>query len=1334
MSLPDSLLPYIGRHFKVEALLGSGGTSRVVSVIDQRSGQRLALKQALNAAPAQRSRTHALFRQEFHVLSRIAHPNVVVVYEYGFDAGRPFYTMELVRGRALSELVPLPWQQLCAIIIDLCSPLSMLHARRFVHCDVTARNVLVTESGQTKLIDFGALTALDRPATIIAGTPPHMAPELVRKQSIDGRADMFALGALAYSMLAGRHAYPARTIQELPQVWAEAPATLGELGVDVPGELDHLIMSLLSLDAGSRPAQLAELVQRLAAILGQAPETGTLQAQLATPKLVGRDAALEQFRHAQQAAVAGQGGVVCIGGKKGMGRSRMLEACALEVIHAGSLLVHVNTEHAASAPYALFAQIVLSACSQEAAALDHLPESLRDSMAGGQGDLLSLAHKLASCSAAELERCWRALCTNRSAVVLIDDLARADVPSIQACLSQSDAAKQWPLLVVGTISADAEGGSLERDVAALVSVSRKILLSPLSQAETAQVVSSLFGETAELGPLTDWIYRASLGVPAACVELARHALEHGYVRYAEGQFRISQDALAGRVALPRAWDRALTQAIDGLSAGAREALAVLSLLTPFGALTAIEQVELLCSGGAAPAEVLEALDELSDAQLVALIGDAYELRSSSSQQQASAQLSAASAQAWQIRLAKFYEQRGHDYILLSALHFEQAGESAIACQKAIAMEALMRGPDDPNIRLGGSPTGVAFHQRMLAYAISSGRPRVEQLHLRRVLMSIGATADPSLRSEGPALLEALRDDIGLLFLESAPATASDHEKLLFALSRAQERFTQTPAGERLSPLDAIRSFAAAVASLSSMHASASDAPACAELAAMFRPLRTLAPVLEFSYQLVETSARLLSRGGRETARWRSMHDAIRDSNLGLPDLIWKYMLNSMHFNLGRDLAPLGAAEALEHAQLLAGQRRTEMQACSVRLLHALAYGDHRTAAEQRRKRAIAALASRHEDQRLVASYVTELQLVEACGDLVELQQLAAWFDAKAVGAPRAMPIAGFARACCQLLCGQLTEAETVIQKQLEAAPPLQHFIWFPLRALRAELALLRGDVQLAKQMAEDVLRMRDQAGLDFRPDTRAERVLALAHAALGDTDTALALIEPLLEAVTTEPSSLTVCAGQLHETRARIALLMQDREAFRRHYARVQAVYARHAHPGLMAKLQRLASAATHSQTARGAALAPSQRLTTIQTDLHSLDPADQYDYLLGILVQDAHSRAGYLYDLTPALHCVAAYQSSASDAALERNVSAYLERLNAWSSDRTQSVMVDTDLAITRARPDALEQFHVVPLRGSAGQLQGLALLLASSAEAIHVRTEGLATIVADVLVQLRK
>lgn len=460
-------------------------------------------------------------------------------------------------------------------------------------------------------------------------------------------------------------------------------------------------------------------------------------------------------------------------------------------------------------------------------------------------------------------------------------------------------------------------------------------------------------------------------------------------------------------------------------------------------------------------------------------------------------------------------------------------------KKALAIEALLQGPDDPNIRLGGSPTGVAFHQRLLKYALASAVPRREVLLLRRVLISIGATTDPTLRSEGPSLLEALRDDVGLTYLESAPPTASEHEKLLFGLARAQERFTQAPAGERLSPLEAIRCFATAVASVSSMNASACDAAACVQLVEMFRPLRTLAPVLDFSYSLVETTARLLSRGGRDPLRWRGLFETIRETNPGLPDLIWKYMQNAMHFSLGRELAPLGDAEALQHADELAEQRRMEMQACSLRLLYALAYGDHRAAAEQRRKRAIAALASRHEDQRLSASYLVELSLLDACGDLVELQQMAAYFEAKVAGAAGIAPVAGYARACCHVLCGQLTEAEALIERHLQSAPPLEHVIWYPLRALRAEVALLRGDAQLAKQMAQAVLRIADDAGLDVQPNTRAQRVLALAQAALGETAAALALLEPLMEAVKVEPASSTVCAGQLHETCARIALLRE---------------------------------------------------------------------------------------------------------------------------------------------------------------------------------------------------
>src|SRR5215510_6083945 len=123
---------YVAGHYRVERLLGIGGMSRVLAVLDERDGRRLALKQLVHTGRVPRHpRTLALFRQEFHVLTQIAHPNVVAVDEYGFDGDQPFYTMELVVGDPVDQLAPLGWQALCAILLDLCSPLSLLHARRF---------------------------------------------------------------------------------------------------------------------------------------------------------------------------------------------------------------------------------------------------------------------------------------------------------------------------------------------------------------------------------------------------------------------------------------------------------------------------------------------------------------------------------------------------------------------------------------------------------------------------------------------------------------------------------------------------------------------------------------------------------------------------------------------------------------------------------------------------------------------------------------------------------------------------------------------------------------------------------------------------------------------------------------------------------------------------------------------------------------------------------------------------------------------------------------------------------------------------------------------------
>jgi eukaryotic-like serine/threonine-protein kinase len=249
----------IANRYRVEATIGEGGMGRVLRVFDTRSERMLALKQLL--APKNdelRLRMTALFQQEFHVLSHIAHPHVVRVFDYGVEGLDPYYTMEILEGQDLREVSPLPWHRVAEILLQLCSALSVVHARRFVHCDLTPRNVVLMADGNAKLIDFGAMAPVGQRRSPI-GTPAYMAPEMVRGLAIDARADLFALGALAYHALTQRHAFPAASVTELEHVWTGAPPAPSNFAPDVPATLDALVISLLSLDAQARPINVAEV-------------------------------------------------------------------------------------------------------------------------------------------------------------------------------------------------------------------------------------------------------------------------------------------------------------------------------------------------------------------------------------------------------------------------------------------------------------------------------------------------------------------------------------------------------------------------------------------------------------------------------------------------------------------------------------------------------------------------------------------------------------------------------------------------------------------------------------------------------------------------------------------------------------------------------------------------------------------------------------------------------------------------------------------------------------------------------------------------------------------
>src|ERR1700712_2683686 len=195
-------------RYQLEEQIGRGGTAEVYRAQDTKSGahpKSVALKRCLLAEQPLAARRRELLEREYYTLAQLAHPSIIEVYEYGVTDSGAYYTMELLDGGDLSGCGSWPWQRACAALVDVASSLSILHSRGLLHRDVSARNVrrfTNANDERVKLIDFGALSSMGI-ALDVVGTPPYVPPEALQLQVLDARADLFALGALAYYLLSG---------------------------------------------------------------------------------------------------------------------------------------------------------------------------------------------------------------------------------------------------------------------------------------------------------------------------------------------------------------------------------------------------------------------------------------------------------------------------------------------------------------------------------------------------------------------------------------------------------------------------------------------------------------------------------------------------------------------------------------------------------------------------------------------------------------------------------------------------------------------------------------------------------------------------------------------------------------------------------------------------------------------------------------------------------------------------------------------------------------------------------------------------------------------------
>jgi len=331
----------VGGRYRIEALLGTGGTARVWLAEDAVEGQRVAFKEieaTPSTGPDEIEESALMFRREFFAMKRLQHPFTLKVYDCGIlPSGNRYITMERVEGvdlRARVREQVLDSQEAFDLLMRLAHTLAFIHARLFVHCDIKADNVRMLPDGSIKLMDFGLMHQLGTPTMgRLWGTAAYIAPEWIGGSAIDGRADLYSLGVLGFFSVTGQHPFHAATVQELLRAHRIAePPMPSSLVPSVHPELERILLRLLAKDPAARFQSANELVAAIAQVSARVPSEEPLAARasyLHLPTVVGRKKEAARLEEALLMAERGDARALLIAAPAGTGKSRLLHELEL---------------------------------------------------------------------------------------------------------------------------------------------------------------------------------------------------------------------------------------------------------------------------------------------------------------------------------------------------------------------------------------------------------------------------------------------------------------------------------------------------------------------------------------------------------------------------------------------------------------------------------------------------------------------------------------------------------------------------------------------------------------------------------------------------------------------------------------------------------------------------------------------------------------------------------------------------------------------------------------------------------------------------------------------
>ncbi|HZU81306.1 MAG TPA: AAA family ATPase, partial [Polyangiaceae bacterium] len=661
----------VGR-FRIVREMGHGGMGVVYKAAVVETGNAVAIKRVVTP-----DRTcHAALRAEFLVLEKLRHPYVVSVLDHGLSEAEPWYAMEWVEGTTLAAYNARLWRgqepsrsadpprralvaggkltEVARSYRMLCDALTHVHSHGIVHRDLKPGNIILRDDGAPVLVDFGIASRAFGPAgrerldiaNAFMGSPLYAAPEQIRGDFVDARADLYSLGCLLYETLTGRPPFVGASFKHVLSMHREtAPDPPSALVDGVPSEVDRLVLRLLAKSPRDRIGHaddVAAVLDGLASVGARdaGPVDGSRrQAHLYRPALAGRAALMSEIHARLNAASQGQGCALLIEGESGIGKTFVAsETARLAAMRSFQVITGEcrsaaadgsNEDPLASQLHAFqgLLRAVADRCREGslafntgglAAAISTLApyEPALEPFSSAAPDVRTLPPEAARVQMVQALTELLHACARESPLLLvIDDLHWVDELSLHFIdsLPEGHFDRHW-IVFLGLLRPEEAPGRLRpllgrRDV-------RRMRLGPLSREALVSMASDMLAMQAPPEAFMGLLVRRSEGNPFFAGEYLRLLAEEGILRRRSGAWVVGDDLDRGgewldRLALPTSIKDLISRRLRRLGDRERrlvEAAAVIGREFDVETLTAVV--------GADPALLASALQELVAVNIV----------------------------------------------------------------------------------------------------------------------------------------------------------------------------------------------------------------------------------------------------------------------------------------------------------------------------------------------------------------------------------------------------------------------------------------------------------------------------------------------------------------------------------------------------------------------------------------------------------------------------------------------------------------------------------------------------------------------------------------------